>query len=46
MVYYFCSSGAAGELLAMLDGFLSTGRPLTGPGPNYVAERLRRARPV
>jgi DNA-binding transcriptional ArsR family regulator len=44
MVYYFCSSGAARELLSMLDGFLATERPLTGPGPHYVAERLRRAR--
>ncbi|MBA1144139.1 hypothetical protein [Mesorhizobium neociceri] len=32
------------ELLAMLDGFLATERPLTGPGPHYVAEKLRRAR--
>jgi DNA-binding transcriptional ArsR family regulator len=44
MVYYSCSSGAARELLAMLDGFLVTERPLAGPGPHYVAERLRRAR--
>ena len=44
MVYYSCSSGAARELLAMLDGILATERPLAGPGPHYVAERLRRAR--
>jgi ArsR family transcriptional regulator, virulence genes transcriptional regulator len=46
MVYYRCSSAAACELLAMLDGFLTCERPLTGPGPYYVAERLRRLRIV
>ncbi|MGX9148346.1 ArsR/SmtB family transcription factor [Mesorhizobium sp. 128a] len=45
-VHYFCSSGAARELLAMLDGFLATGTPLMGPGPHHVAERLRRWRVV
>ncbi|MER9402223.1 metalloregulator ArsR/SmtB family transcription factor [Mesorhizobium sp. M0615] len=44
VIYYYCSSGAARELLAMLDGFLTTGRPLAGPGPHYVAQRLRRLR--
>jgi DNA-binding transcriptional ArsR family regulator len=44
MIYYFCSSGAARELLAMLDSFLATERPLAGSGPHYVAERLRRLR--
>ncbi len=44
MVYYFCSSSAARELLAMLDGFLMTER--LGAGPQYVADRLRRLRTV
>ena len=44
MIYYSCSSGAARELLAMLDGFLATEGPLTGPGSHYVAERMRRLR--
>jgi DNA-binding transcriptional ArsR family regulator len=43
MIYYSCSSGAARELLAMLDG-LATEGSLTGPGPHYVAERMRRLR--
>jgi len=42
MVYYSSSSGAARELLAMLDGFLATEKPLSGQAPRYVAERLRR----
>jgi len=41
-VYYYCSSGAARELLVMLDSFLADGRPLTDP--RYVAEKLRRLR--
>jgi ArsR family transcriptional regulator, virulence genes transcriptional regulator len=44
MVYYSSSSGAARELLAMLDGFLVTEKPLTGQAPSYVAERLRQAK--
>ena len=32
MVYYQCSSGAARELLAMLDGFLVAEKPLAGVG--------------
>ena len=40
-IYYICSSGAARELLALLDGFLAIGIPLKGSGPHYVANRLR-----
>ena len=46
MIYYFCSSGAARELLAMLDDFLVTERLLMEPRPHYVTERLRRLRTV
>ena len=45
-IYYSCSSGAARDLIAMLDGYLVAGRPLEGPGPHYVADRLRRLRIV
>ncbi|SDA92653.1 ArsR/SmtB family transcription factor [Mesorhizobium qingshengii] len=43
MIYYFCSSSATRELLAMLDGFLVTERLLAG-GSHYLTERLRRLR--
>ncbi|MBZ9661959.1 metalloregulator ArsR/SmtB family transcription factor [Mesorhizobium sp. ESP-6-4] len=42
MVYYSCKSSAARELLTLLDGLLTTDKPLAGPARQALVERMRR----